>query len=337
MNGLYLQLHSYMLRIAIPYGTLSAQAVADARPYRAQIRPRLRPFHDAPEPAIPLGEAAWTCPTILRDLATSRCIACRRAAIASATSRPIISRARRPTRSRTRAILSEIIRQWSTLHPEFTFLPRKFKIAVSGSAARSRRAEIPRHRRSRSSRTMRARPAIACLSAAAWAARPTSATWSATSWRSEDILAFLEAVMRVYNEYGRRDNIYKARIKILAHQIGADEMRRQVEREFAEIKKSGTLQVPAGRAGPHRRLFRAAGIRDAARCNHRNSMRRWRIRLSRTGRKPISTPHNMPGYAIATISLKPIGGDARRLLRRSDGCAGRADGRIRPDEIRVTP
>jgi sulfite reductase (NADPH) hemoprotein beta-component len=141
-------------------------------------------------------------------------------------------------------ILSEIIRQWSTFHPEFSYLPRKFKIAVSGSpkdraaiqwhdigvqVVRNNAGEVGYqvHVGGGMGRTPMIGPAIGAFVP------------------KRDILAYLEAVMRVYNQYGRRDNIYKARIKILVHQIGVEEMRRQVEAEFAEIKAHGELDLPA--------------------------------------------------------------------------------------------
>jgi sulfite reductase (NADPH) hemoprotein beta-component len=114
-----------------------------------------------------------------------------------------------------------------------------------------------------------------------------------------DILAFLESVMRVYNEQGRRDNLYKSRIKILANALGPEEMRRQVEVEFAEIKKSGTLEVPAEELARIEAYFSAPEFEDLA-----DDMPAFDADFVRTN----VAPHRQPGYAIVTISLKPIGG-----------------------------
>ena len=103
MNGLYLQLHAYMLRIAIPYGTLSSRQLRKLAAHRAQLRPRLRPFHHAPEPAVQLAEARRTCRTSWPSWPRSRCTPSRPPATASATSPPTISPAPPPTRSPTRA------------------------------------------------------------------------------------------------------------------------------------------------------------------------------------------------------------------------------------------
>ena len=153
MNGLYLQLHAYMLRIAIPYGTLSVAPAAQARRHRAQVRPRLRPLHHAAEPPVQLAEARGRArhprrPGRGRDARHPDL-----AATASATSPPTISPAPPPTRSRIRGPDAEIMRQWSTLHPEFSFLPRKFKIAITGSPTRPRRDAGARHRPAADART----------------------------------------------------------------------------------------------------------------------------------------------------------------------------------------
>ena len=124
----------------------------------------------------------------------------------------------------------------------------------------------------------------------------------------QDILAFLEAVMRVYNQSGRRDNIYKARIKILVNALGAEEMRRQVMREFDEIKATGSLDLPAEEVARIARYF-APPLSKLQATTCRNTKPRVRqMRRSAPGPKTNLARHRAPGYAIATISLKPIGG-----------------------------
>ena len=186
----------------------------------------------------------------------------RPAAIASATSPPIISPAPRADEIEDPRPLAEIIRQWSSLHPEFVFLPRKFKIAVGATAHDRAALQMARHGGGDREERRRARPAIACMAGGGMGRTPYIAHVVGDFVEREDILAFLEAVMRVYNQYSRRDNIHKPRIKILVNAIGPEEMRRRVAREFEEIKRIGHPAAAAGRTGPHRRLFRAARIRD---------------------------------------------------------------------------
>ena len=124
----------------------------------------------------------------------------------------------------------------------------------------------------------------------------------------EDILAFLEAVMRVYNQEGRRDNIYKARIKILVNALGADEMRARVMREFEEIKQAGTLQVPAEELARIAAYFAPPAFEDLP-----DDAPEFEAALKKDHDFALwcennLAPHKQAGYAIATISLKPIGG-----------------------------
>src|SRR6185437_2403765 len=139
--------------------------------------------------------------------------------------------------------IAEIIRQWSSLHPEFSFLPRKFKIAVGGSP--NDRAALKFHDMALEIVKNDAGETGYRVYVGGGMGRTPYIGYVVGDFVAKaDILAFLESVMRVYNEQGRRDNLFKARIKILANALGAEEMRRQVMVEFDEIKKSGTLQVP---------------------------------------------------------------------------------------------
>jgi len=122
-----------------------------------------------------------------------------------------------------------------------------------------------------------------------------------------DILAFIEAIMRVYNESGRRDNIHKARIKILVHQIGADEMRKRVEREFEEIRQSGALQLPEQEMQRIAAYFRPPDFEGLSHISPEFEHAQKTDVAFANWVKTNVHPHRMPGYAIATISLKPIG------------------------------
>jgi sulfite reductase (NADPH) hemoprotein beta-component len=305
MNGLYLQLHAYMLRIAVPYGTLSGHQLrklaAIARRYdkgyghfttRQNLQFNWIKLLDVPDVLAELADVEMHC------LQTSgNCIR-------NVTADHFAGAADEIEDPR---ILAEIIRQWSTLHPEFTYLPRKFKIAVSGSA--HDRAALKFHDVAvEIVRNDAGESGCRVLAGGGMGRTPYIGHVVGDFVRRQDILAFLEAVMRVYNQSGRRDNIYKARIKILVNALGPEEMRRQVEREFAEIKAVGTLQVPEAERARIAAYFAPPDFEalpdaspefDAARATDREFDLWAEHNLS---------PHKAPGYAIATISLKPIGG-----------------------------
>jgi sulfite reductase (NADPH) hemoprotein beta-component len=306
MNGLYLQLHAYMLRIAVPYGTLSApqlrKLAAIARRYdkgyghfttRQNLQFNWIKLVDVPDVLAELADVEMHC------LQTSgNCI---RNVTADHFAGAAADEIEDPR------ILAEIIRQWSTLHPEFTYLPRKFKIAVSGSA--HDRAALKFHDVAvEIVRNDAGESGCRVLAGGGMGRTPYIGHVVGDFVPRQDILAFLEAVMRVYNQSGRRDNIYKARIKILVNALGPDEMRRQVMREFAEIKAGGTLQVPAEELARIAAYFAPPTFEalpdvspefDAARAADREFDLWAEHNLS---------PHKAPGYAIATVSLKPIGG-----------------------------
>ncbi|HTQ15396.1 MAG TPA: nitrite/sulfite reductase [Rhizomicrobium sp.] len=301
MNGLYLQLHAYMLRIAIPYGTLSARQLRKlahiARKYdkgyghfttRQNLQFNWIRLVDVPDLLAELAEVEMHC------LQTSgNCI---RNVTADHFAGAAADEIEDPRP------LAEIIRQWSTLHPEFTYLPRKFKIAVGG-AAHDRAAlkfhdmavEIVRNEAGETGYRVHAGGGMGRT--------PHVGHVVGEFVARADILAFLEAVMRVYNQSGRRDNIYKARIKILVAALGADEMKAQIAREFDEIKKAGTLAVPQAELDRIAAYFAPPAFEDLPDDEPTSldpTFANWL-------RQNVS-PHRKPGYAIATISLKPIGG-----------------------------
>jgi sulfite reductase (NADPH) hemoprotein beta-component len=306
MNGLYLQLHAYMLRIAVPYGTLAPKQLRMlahiARKYdkgyghfttRQNIQFNWIKLVDVPDTLADLAtvemHAIQTSGNCIRNVTADH--------FAGAAEDEI----------EDPRILAEIVRQWSTLHPEFSFLPRKFKIAVSGSE--HDRAAVKFHDVGiEIIENDKGETGYRVYAGGGMGRTPYIGHVVGDFVAKADILAFLEAVMRVYNQSGRRDNIYKARIKILVNALGADEMRRQVIREFEEIKASGTLDVPAEEVANIARYFAPPAFDassddvpeyEAARASNA-AFRAWtETNISR---------HRTSGYAIATISLKPIGG-----------------------------
>jgi sulfite reductase (NADPH) hemoprotein beta-component len=203
-------------------------------------------------------------------------------------------------------ILSEVLRQWSTLHPEFSFLPRKFKLAVSGSTAD--RAAIMIHDIGiQIVRSDDNEIGYRVYVGGGLGRTPFIGHEVGHFVPKADILAFCEAIMRVYNESGRRDNIHKARIKILVHQIGPEEMRKRVEKEFAEIKAAGTLQLPEAEMRRIAAYFAPPAFEEVAdNSPELEAAKKSDPAFANWVRTNVDA-HKVPGYAIATISLKPIG------------------------------
>ncbi len=301
MNGLYLQLHAYMLRVAIPYGTLSSKQLRMlahiARKYDkdyAHFTTRQNLQYNWPKLA--------DVPAILADLATVEMHAIQTSGncIRNVTSDHFAGASADEVDDPR--IWSEIIRQWSTFHPEFSYLPRKFKIAVT--AAPKDRAAIKVH----DIGIIIRRDAAGALAFDVYVGggqgrTPLIGHMIGEAIAAEDLLAYLEATMRVYNQYGRRDNIYKARIKILVHQIGADEMRRQVAVEFAEVKAQGALALPQVEIDRIAAYFAAPAFEILSDESPTTANPAFNIWLESNVAK-----HKVPGYAIVTVSLKPIGG-----------------------------
>ena len=301
MNGLYLQLHAYMLRIAVPYGTLSARQLRMlahiARKYdkgyghfttRQNLQFNWPKLKDVPDILAELAtvemHAIQTSGNCIRNVTADHFAG----AAADEVEDP------RPT--------AEIIRQWSSLHPEFTFLPRKFKIAVSGAA--HDRAALRFHDVAVEIVKNAVDETGTRIYVGGGMGRTPYINYAVGDFvEKPDLLAFLEAVLRVYNEQGRRDNIYKARIKILAHTLGEKEMRALVGREFAEIKAAGTLTLPAEELARIAAYFAPPAFEkldDVLPELADKDFADWV--------KTNTHKHRAPGYAIATISLKPIGG-----------------------------
>lgn len=236
MNGLYLQLHAYMLRVAVPYGTLDSRQTRMlahiARTYdrgyghfttRQNIQYNWIRLEDAPDILAELAtvemHAIQTSGNCIRNISSDQFAGA--AADEVADPRP----------------WAELIRQWSTFHPEFSYLPRKFKIAVIASD--EDRAAMRLHDIGIQLVERHGVVGARVFAGGGMGRTPMIAPEIKDFVPAEALLSYLEAALRVYNRYGRRDNMFKARIKILVHEIGADEYRRQVEEEFAHVLTLG--------------------------------------------------------------------------------------------------
>jgi sulfite reductase (NADPH) hemoprotein beta-component len=303
MNGLYLQLHAYMLRINVPYGALSSRQMRQlahvARTYdkgyghfttRQNIQYNWIQLKDVPE--------------ALKDLADVEMHGIQSSGncIRNTTSDQYAGVAKDELEDPR--VYCEIIRQWSTLHPEFSFLPRKFKIAVTGSP--NDRAAVKLHDIGlRMHRNSAGEAGFEVIVGGGQGRTPfvgkTIREWLAP----EHLLSYLEAILRVYNFDGRRDNKYKARIKILVHQTGTDEFRKRVDAEWAQIKDSA-LKLPAEEIERINAYFAPpayAQLEDNEQLL--NSQRAANSEFDVWVAANVAD-HKVPGYAIANISLKSL-------------------------------
>ncbi|WP_296016387.1 nitrite/sulfite reductase [uncultured Agrobacterium sp.] len=305
MNGVYLQLHAYMLRVAIPYGTLNSKQMRMlahiARKYdrgyghfttRQNIQYNWPRLADTPaildELASVEMHALQTSGNCIRNVTADHFAGA--AADEVADPRPY----------------AEILRQWSSVHPEFSFLPRKFKIAVTG-AERDRAAiqvhDIGLHLK----KNDKGEIGFAVYVGGGQGRTPMIAKKIRDFLPEEDLLSYTTAIMRVYNLHGRRDNKYKARIKILVHETGAEELARQVEAEFVHLK-NGELKLPDGDIAAITTYFAPPQLRD--RPESWESLARWKKTDADFARWVDQNvqPHKHPDYGMVTVSLKPIGG-----------------------------
>jgi sulfite reductase (NADPH) hemoprotein beta-component len=298
MNGLYLQLHAYMLRVAIPYGTLDSRQMRMlahiARKYDRDYG-HFTTRQNIQYNWIKLEE----CADLLEELATVEMHAIQTSGncIRNISSDQYAGAAAdevadpRPW--------AELLRQWSTFHPEFSYLPRKFKIAVIASP--EDRAAMRLHDIGLELVRQNGELGARVFVGGGMGRTPMIAPEINPFVKADDLLSYIEACLRVYNRYGRRDNIYKARIKILVHEIGADEYRRQVAEEFAHVK---TLGIDPPLAELERiSAFFAPPAFDAADIEPDRSDPDFAVWLDQNVK-----PHKQAGYAIVNISLKPIGG-----------------------------
>jgi sulfite reductase (NADPH) hemoprotein beta-component len=332
MNGVYLQLHAYMLRIAIPYGTLSSEQMRMlahvARRYdrgyghfttRQNIQFHWIKLAELPDAMADLASVGMhgmqTSGNCVRNITTDQW-----AGVA-------------PDEIEDPRVLAEVIRQHVTLHPEFTFMPRKFKIAV-GSSSHDRAALRVHDLALRLHRNDAGETGFEVMVGGGLGRTPFLAKTIKPFLHKRDVLSYVEAVLRTYNQFGRRDNIYKARIKILVHELGVDTFAKEVETEWQSIKDGALALDPAVvaeiagrfRYPDYARLDDSPPELAAARRAERN-FDAW------MGNSVAN--HKVPGYAIVTLSLKPEGGTpGDATAAQMDAIADLAD-RYSFGEIRV--
>lgn len=304
-NGVYLQLHAYMLRIAIPYGTLNPTQMRMlahiARTYdkgyghfttRQNLQFNWPKLRDVPDILGKLAEVEMHC------IQTSgNCIRNVTADHFAGVSADEVADPRP---------YAEILRQWSSLHPEFLFLPRKFKIAVTGAPVD--RAAIQFHDIGfEVKRNTAGALGFAVYIGGGMGRTPMLGKKIRDFLPEEDLLAYSEAILRVYNMYGRRDNKYKARIKILVHETGMENISEEIEAEFRAIR-DGVLRLPDEEVRRIAAYFAPPAYDERpAESVAFNSARAADLSFDLWARRNVSA-HRVPGYGIVTISLKPIGG-----------------------------
>ena len=333
MNGLYLQLHAYMLRIAIPYGTLNSRQMnrlADIaekwdRGYghfttRQNIQFNWIKLEDTADILASLAEvemhAIQTSGNCIRNVTTDHWAG---AAIDElADPRPV----------------AELLRQWSSLHPEFSYLPRKFKIAVTG--APNDRAAVKVHdiglRMHANDKGERGWEVIV---GGGLGRTPIVGITARDFLPEAELLPYLEAIMRVYNLHGRRDNKFKARIKILVHELGADEFKRQVEAEYAkktyhdvDVDQRELQRITAYFAPPEfAQLSKWSPAFEEARMKDPEFAQWVKVNVA---------AHRQPGYAIVNISLKPEGGIPGDATAEQIRAVADLAARFSFDELRVS-
>jgi sulfite reductase (NADPH) hemoprotein beta-component len=332
-NGLYLQLHAYMLRVNVPYGTLSSKQMRRfahiARRYdrgfghfttRQNIQYNWIKLEEAPDILAELAEVEVTA-----IQSSGNCVR-------NITSDQFAGRARDEIADPR--MYCELLRQYSFLHPEFSYLPRKFKIAVTG--APNDRAAVAVHDIGlRMHLDEQGRPGFEVLVGGGLGRTPyighTIRKWVAP----DDLLSYVEAILRVYNIHGRRDNIHKARIKIIVNQMGVDTFRELVDCEWERIK-GGPLKVLPAEIERIRAYFappRYAPLEDATAVL--DKQRRADDAFDRWYKSNV-VAHRVPGYAIVNISLKATGRPPGDISAdRMDAVADLAD-RYSCGEIRVS-
>jgi sulfite reductase (NADPH) hemoprotein beta-component len=331
MNGLYLQLHAYMLRVAIPYGTLSSAQMDTLallaekwdKGYghfttRQNIQYNWPKLTDVPDMLDALGEvgmhAIQTSGNTIRNVTADHFAGA--AADELEDPRPV----------------AELIRQWSTDHPEFQFMGRKFKIAVSAGA--QDRAVLKAHDLAvRIVQNDAGEIGYQVLVGGGLGRTPMIGKVLNDFLPREDLLPYIEATVSVWNQIGRRDNKYKARIKITVHETGLEEFRAKVEERFESVRQtfSGIDQdlfedIKAHFAPP---AFRNAPTVEFDSAYDANPLFRSWVDTN-------LTTHRAPGYAIVTVSIKKHGetpGDATADQMRALAEIARQYGH---DELRIS-
>lgn len=333
MNGLYLQLHAYMLRVAIPYGSLSSKQMRKlahiARNYdkgyghfttRQNLQFNWPALVDVPDILDELAEvemhAIQTSGNCIRNVTSDQYGGA--AADEVADPRPY----------------GEMIRQWSTFHPEFSFLPRKFKIAITASD--NDRAAVRVHDIGlRLHKNDVGKVGFEVIVGGGLGRTPYVGHTIRSFLPEENLLSYLEAVLRVYNLSGRRDNKYKARIKILLNAEGPEEFARLVEAEWAQIKDNG-IDLPRAEISRIQNYFAPPPFEklavESVEMNEQRAVDgdfdRW-LRVN-------TVAHKISGYAIVNVSLKAIGGIPGDITDAQMEAVADIAERYSHDEIRAT-
>ena len=330
MNGLYLQLHAYMLRVAIPYGTLSS-AQMDKLAFiaekwdkgyghfttRQNIQYNWPELRDVPDMLDALAEvnlhAIQTSGNTIRNVTADHFAGA--AADEVADPRPV----------------AELIRQWSTDHPEFQFLPRKFKVAVTGAEAD--RAVIKAHDIGLRIVERDGQQGFEVIVGGGLGRTPMIGKVLYEFVSADNLLPTLEAIVSVYNVLGRRDNKYKARIKITVHENGIEDIRARVDAQYALIRSQFTgvdqqvlSRIESDFAAPQFKTASLAAYESAY--TNDPVFRAWA--------DTNLAEHRAPGYAIVSISLKAHGatpGDATADQMRVMADLAR---RFGDDELRIS-
>ena len=333
MNGLYIQLHAYMLRIAIPYGMLSSTQLRKlahiARTYdrgyghfttRQCIQFNWPKLEDTPDILAELAEvqmhAIQTSGNSFRNVTADQYAGVSADEIED--SRPY----------------AEIIRQWGALHPEFSYLPRKFKIAVTGSpndrtAAKFHDIGVILKKNDA------VETGFEIIIGGGQGRTPMIAQTVREFLPRHDLLSYLEAIMRIYNLMGRRDNIFKAKLKILVYKLGIDEMQKLVEEEWNQIK-DGPLKLPQAEIDRVAGHFAPPPFETVESDARAFDIHKFESpAFARWARTNVAA-HKQPGYAIVNLTLKPTGGvPGDATAEQMDAVADLAD-RYSLGEIRVT-
>src|SRR5581483_11860424 len=331
MNGVYLQLHAYMLRIANPYGTLSSNQLRRlahvARRYdrgyghfttRQNIQFHWIKLEEIPDAMADLASVGMhgmqTSGNNVRNITTDQW-----AGVA-------------PDEIEDPRIWAEVIRQHVTLHPEFSFMPRKFKIAV-GASSHDRAALRIHDMALRLHRNQAGEFGFEVMVGGGLGRTPYLAQTIKPFLHKRDVLSYVEAVLRTYNQFGRRDNIWKARIKILVHELGAEAFAREVEAEWNPIK-DGALALDDAIVAEIASRFRYPAYATLA-DNPPELIQARADRAFNTWFANAVAKHKAPGYAIVTLSLKPEGGTpGDATAEQMDAIADLAD-RYSFGEVRV--
>jgi len=304
-NGLYLQLHAYMLRIAVPYGTMNTRQLRQlahiARTYdkgyghfttRQNLQFNWPKLKDIPDILDLLADvemhAIQTSGNCIRNVTSDQFAG----VAADEVEDPRLT--------------AELIRQWSSQHPEFVWLPRKFKIAVTG--AEHDRAAIKVHDIGlKIKRDAQGRVGYEVIVGGGLGRTPMIGKVIRDFLPKDELLAYLEAVMRVYNSEGRRDNKFKARVKILVHETGEDEFRERVEAEYAKLD-GPTINAPSEEIERIAAYFAPPAYESLAATSETLAKARAEDAALDRFVEQNGFAHKQPGYIALTISLKPVGG-----------------------------